>query len=278
MTPEERKLDKALKFLELSQNDTVTPEELDAFLNELSKVLAGVKEGVKSLTLDLRGEFQAAINRLEDEYPKVKRALSEVSDLRGSTLRTIEAKMNEARATIDRGMKEVLASKPKDGVSPDPTDIAVQASKIVEERLKPFIPSVDDLLKDGGSVRNALERLPEGEKLSMNAIEGLLEALEKIRKIKVNYGSFAGGTAVSGGGKIVKAHDLTDQLNGVLKTFSLPAFWRVVSVHSSSFPYTFRPITDYTVDGGAMTITFTSEIDETQTLATGQTLLVVYAE
>ena len=62
----------------------------------------------------------------------------------------------------------------------------------------------------------------------------------------------------------------------LLKEFSLPAFWRVISVEGSSFPFSYRPTTDYTVSGSK--ITFTSEIDETVSLATGQTLIVLYAE
>jgi len=133
-----------------------------------------------------------------------------------------------------------------------------------------------EIPKLGEPIRDALELLQDDNRLDKSAIKGLDELLKKLEK-KIGSAIYVGGGG-STGGKIVKAYDLTSSLNGALKTFSLPAFWRVISVHSSSFPYVFRPTIDYTTDASAMTITFTSEIDETTTLATGQTLLVEYAE
>lgn len=135
--------------------------------------------------------------------------------------------------------------------------------------------------KDGSpdtaeDIRNKLEILEGDERLSIDAIRGLPEELEKIRKQRSNTVYVGGGSA--SGGRIVKSYDLSDSLNGSLKTFSLPAFWRIISVHTSSSPNALRLTTDYTVDGAAMTITFTSQIDAATTLAAGQTLIVVYAE
>lgn len=118
----------------------------------------------------------------------------------------------------------------------------------------------------------------EAEIIEQETIIGLVKRLRELedaiaRKSTTNV---IGGA--TGGGRLVKVHDLTDQLDGVTKTFALPAFWRVISVHSSSFPNIFRPTIDYTTDASAMTITFTDEITADATLATGQTLLVVYAE
>lgn len=125
-------------------------------------------------------------------------------------------------------------------------------------------------------IRDSLESIEEErDKLAIDAISGLKEELEKLKRRK-NVTIFGGGA--TGGGRFVKTYDLSDSLNGVLKTFALPAFWRIITVQSSSFPVAFRPTVDYTVDANAMTITFTSEIEASTTLATGQTILVIYAE
>lgn len=69
--------------------------------------------------------------------------------------------------------------------------------------------------------------------------------------------------------------DLSGDLNGSLKTFTIPQNVVILDIASSSRPWTFRPTVDYTISGiSRETLTFTSEIDETQTLAVGQTLIV----
>lgn len=150
--------------------------------------------------------------------------------------------------------------------------IKADREAIIEDTLAKIPEEVEETPQQ---VRNKLETLKGKERLPIDAIDGLTEKLEEVSKIKGQVQFVPNG---SSGGGIVKAYDLTSQLNGVLKTFSLPAFWRVISVHSSSVPNAFRPTTDFTTDASAMTITFTDEINASSTLNTGQTLLVVYAE
>jgi len=133
---------------------------------------------------------------------------------------------------------------------------------------------------DGGPdtpevIKQKLESLEDEDKLSIKAIKDLQEELDKIKKMKGTV-QYVGGGGV--GKHNVVAYDLSASLNGVLKTFSLPAFWKVISVHSSSFPNAFRPTVDYTTDASASTITFTAEIDASTTLATGQTIIITYSE
>ena len=81
-----------------------------------------------------------------------------------------------------------------------------------------------------------------------------------------------------GGGNIVLYTDLSDQLNGVTKTFrisnstdSATGNSKVITLNYSSFPFIFRPNIDYTFSNGI--ITFTSSVDAP---ATGQTLIVTW--
>ena len=115
-----------------------------------------------------------------------------------------------------------------------------------------------------------LESLQGTERLHFSAIDGLEERLK----------SSGGGTVFVGGGpggNAVQYYDLSGSLDGATKTFSLPAFNRIISVHLSSFPTIMRPTVDFSVDPNAMQITFTDEIDAETSLSSGQTLLVVYA-
>ena|SRR3990167_51818 len=69
--------------------------------------------------------------------------------------------------------------------------------------------------------------------------------------------------------------DLSGELNGVLKTFTITQNRIILDIASSSFPWTFRPTVDYTISGESReTLTFTNEIDAASTLAVGQTLIV----
>lgn len=131
--------------------------------------------------------------------------------------------------------------------------------------------------KDGSpdmaeDIRNKLELLVGDERLDASAIKGLEQLIKKLTPKRPE----GVGAIISRG--TVKVHDLSDDLDGSTKTFSLPAFWRIITVQSSSFPNAFRPDVDYTSDASAFTITFTNEIDAASTLAAGQTILVQYAE
>jgi len=70
------------------------------------------------------------------------------------------------------------------------------------------------------------------------------------------------------------AQDISSQLNGVLKTFTLVSNAKVILVFGSSAPGVFRPTIDYTTTGS--TITFTSEITADATLNSGQTIVILY--
>lgn len=111
-------------------------------------------------------------------------------------------------------------------------------------------------------------------KLKISHVDKLREELDALKKKQ----SESQHTIIASARGAVKYWDLSSFLDGVTKTFALPAFYRVISVHSSSFPNILRPDVDYTTDGTLMKITFTNEITADTTLASGQTLLIVYAE
>ena len=99
-------------------------------------------------------------------------------------------------------------------------------------------------------------------------VEGLDEIEKMARTADANSRSFMNT------GSYVYAQDISDQLNGVLKTFTLVSNAKVILAFGSSAPGVFRPTTDYTTTGS--TITFTSEIAAASTLATGQTVIILY--
>lgn len=128
--------------------------------------------------------------------------------------------------------------------------------------------------KDGSSdtPEEIREKLLSLEKpIPMSAIDGLDKEFEK-----ANQRVFSGSS--HSGGRVVMYKDLSDSLDGgVTRTFNMPAFYRILSIHLSSFPNILRPTVDYTWDTSACTLTITSEIPDAS-LTAGQTLLVLYSE
>lgn len=174
-------------------------------------------------------------------------------------------------------MSKLLQYNGKEWIEIKGQDAVVDYDYILSQIPKPKdgINGKDGSPDTGLEIVEKINDLPTDEDkylIDMEHIDGLLARLKELGKTV-----YVGGGS-SSGGRIVKVYDLSSQLNGVTKTFSLPAFWHVITVQSSSFPNAFRPTIDYTTDAGASTITFTSEINETATLATGQTIIVQYAE
>lgn len=261
MPPLQENMEKMMKStLELLKG-VPTREEfakiVGIFTAQFGKLETKLDEKIQKM---LNAEFLRSLQAIKDEYS------STIARLRG-----------DAQSSVDNYLKSLDAKKWFDDFAikyqkrlaeiPDTSDLAQQAADLVPlQEIKDETPE---------ETRDKLEKLRGEARLDVSAIKGLEEYVKK------NSGSgdirFVPATG-AGGGRTVKSYDLSDQLNGVLKTFSMPAFYRIISVHLSSFPNIMRPTTDYTSDASAMTITFTDEITVSSSLNTGQTLIVVYSE
>lgn len=73
-----------------------------------------------------------------------------------------------------------------DGITPviDTDSIALEASKLALNEIKPSIPTIDDIENDlpklGTQIRDALELLQDDERLDVSAIKGLTELIKKL--------------------------------------------------------------------------------------------------
>lgn len=263
----------------------ITEEKLRRFIEEEenkidAKELSGFLRAVVGAVNQAKDSFLASFNLLSQDL-KVK--TKEFSDIKSYIRDAVSEGVNKVQNVFSPKIEDL--SQRLDELDTkrdiDRTEIALEASKIALEGLSSQLPTLEQIEERlpmlGNSIASALEILPEEKKLALNAVKGLREELEKLRDdIRRKRFATAYGVGGSGGGRIVKVYDLSSQLNGVLKTFTLPSFWRVISVVGSSFPFTYRPTVDYTTSNP--TITFTSEIDASVSLATGQTLVVIYSE
>ena len=254
-TPQETK--PGLKqFFEFFENDLKSQKgDFDA---KVAKMIELVKKLVENNTRSIQ-QLQAKQNEI----------LKIIADKHGMSLAEIKAKVNDV--FVGERMAE-FGGKIEGGM------------KMVEERMAAVKNGrdgkdgrngkhgMDGRLRKAEEVRDKLETLEDENRLDSSAIKGLEELIKKFAPRPVMLGG--GG----GGGHIVKSLDLNDYgpLDGLTKTFNIPAVWRIISIHSSSAPWSFVLTKDYT--WSPTQVVFTDEINAETTLAAGQTITVVFAE
>jgi len=143
----------------------------------------------------------------------------------------------------------------KDGKNPSPKEL----EKLFKELLKEVLPH--DIGAVGkADVESLLERY---EKKSGKSLEKRLNALQDA--VMRNYGGH--------GGSRPTYYDLSSQLDGTTKTFTIANHSKIITITSSSAPFTFRPTIDFT--DTATTVTFDASIDAPSMLASGQSIVIL---
>lgn len=250
----------------LSLDKIVTNEEVEAILQGIVGILSNFKKSTEALNDETKERVQNLLNYVVDEHSKMVSKMEEHTGEHAKKMTAeMEGKMADMLSQCKDLMEECKMMMPMDGKDADEERVISE----VLEKIK--LPEYREFVLDekGEQIVKEINELPtDNDDLKIDAkhIKGLPD-------LKDNKGKTV-FTAIRG--PEVKIYDLSAQLDGVTKTFSLPAFRLVFDVRSSSFPYAFRPTTDYTTDGAAMTITFTDQITADATLAAGQTLYILY--
>lgn len=234
-------------------DSAVTQEEMvdtvKAILDTIKKMEGRINDSVAK-TKDT-SEFSTAALRsdLRALESRISSAIDETRTVGGQTLAQAIAELREEMSDVQAMIPEL----------PDYSgDFAALEARI------PTLPPE----KLGEDYRNALEALPEGDKLAIEAIEGLRKELDALKRQRSTGG---GGGAIIGR-DIIKDYDLSPYLDGSTKTFNIPAVWNIISVDTSSFPHALRKTVDFQFT--SQTITFTDEIDASTVLAQGQTVVL----
>lgn len=255
-----------LKSLEMMAQSMDTSSSLE----EMAKLVAGLIQFTKENEQYLSSGFENLRLMFNDATKETRSINAEnFTTLKARLMTYCEDEMSKMAKSHEQMMKkcEDKIAEVTDGKDAD-------EEKIIQAVIDQLPPEQEETAKETADRLNT-----EKEIIEQETIKGLIKRFEdledRISKAKGTTNIIGGAI---GGGHTAKVHDLTDSLNGVTKTFALPAFWRVLNVYSTSSPVIFRPIVDYTTDASAMTITFTSEINESTTLSSGQTLLVLYSE
>lgn len=155
-----------------------------------------------------------------------------------------------------------------DGKSPTKDELIALIKPLIPQPIKgePGKDGADASFDPNALFDTFIERIKKEKVLDMSNIKNSDSFLFNGTRYKTHE-------LMHGAGATVTFYDLSAQLNGVLNSFAFPG-GTIVDVKTSSFPYTYRPTVDYTAT--ASSITFTSEIDAATSLASGQTLILLY--
>lgn len=255
-------IDNAQQLNKLAQifnaDKIITTQDIEEVLQALIKVLANNKQSVEQLSSETKQQVIDLFEKIAESQYKLQQKVTNEMEANKTDL---EKRMADMYSMCEKMVEDCKMAMPMDGKDANPEDVV----PLVMEQIK--LPEYEKfILEDKGAqivgLINDLEITPE---LQIDAKH--IKNLPKFEQRIVN--------SVAKKGEVLY-YDLSSQLDGSTKTFSLPAFYKIIDVRSSSAPFAFIQGTDFTVDGSAMTISFTAQIDATITLATGQTLYILY--
>lgn len=199
-------LNKIERLLSLMDNDGMTTEQ---FLKHFSLVLEIVKKNKEfneeekrklqakydNLTETVEKFYQTAEGNLEETKRKaLAYCVANYSQMALDYSKAEVAKMNEK---IDKKIATI-----KNGKDADENSVIRKSSSIVINATKSVLPGIikDKIPSLGEPIRDSLENLPDGKKLSVNAVEELPEKLEELKDLvkKKNGTVYYGGGASTG--------------------------------------------------------------------------------
>lgn len=166
-------------------NDGLTQEE---FVQNFKIVVDLIKK--------LQEQNRVYVQDLNSKYENIVKL--GVENTSQKTMELCNSELARISRIVEARLSSITNGKP--GKDADVQEVANLASIMALEAVKPMIPSIDevelDLPKLGRPIRDGLELLPEGQKLSIEAIEGLRDELDKRKDTKLgftqggfNYGS-----------------------------------------------------------------------------------------
>jgi len=255
-----KSLEKMKQLLTFVDEDVLSRKEFTENFAKVLKFLTGLKE-------KNQGEFTNLNKNMSDLSKKIKGDnLSDLTITKSEINKLFSGLSDKLGKLVDDKIASVRDGF--DGKDADEERVSIIASERALESVTPLIPTTKgikrDILKMGKLLRKALKK-----KLKISDIIGLKEALKK-----QGVHSLSGGSGGIGGS--IRYYDLSASLDGTTRTFTLPAFARVVDVKLSSVPV-MREDTDYTINGSTFQITFTSEISDND-ISSGQSCWILYSQ
>ena len=246
------------KILAIVQNDYLSKEEILRMLEKMVEIVKELREKQNIVVDDLEKTYANLLKKLEQEYAsmldEMRNTTSTISETKSTLETETKIKLKELTDDFLRKIADIKYNQTE------------YENKVVENVLtkipEPDTPEI---------IRNKLETLTEDNRLDKNAIKGLKEEIEDLKK-DIGKRPLSGGL-LSNWGLIntVRHYDVSSQFNGVLKAFEVPSHRRAILFLSSQFPIIFRPTVDFTTANKTLTLTDTVGIPES-----GQTGIFLY--
>ena len=197
----------------MNPNEEAKPNVLELFKGMLEehigkKVLEAhevVIKYVKGFETKAVADIQTLIATVTAKIDEMKaEAQADLASFKSEAITTLQsalAPMREEHAARMRQVEARLAAPVKDGKDADETAITARVTESLSQSLR--APITEDVQKNlpilGEPIRDALELLPEGDKLLISAIEGLREELDDLKKQGKLAGAGGGSMGLSVG-------------------------------------------------------------------------------
>ena len=173
MSPDEKKLDKLQKLLEVANEDYATPEDLIALSEGLLSVITQEKARLDKVILDAKAdnskEKQDLLNLLNEKERNLKYLISELGRAYSDDNELITAKFSKEVKRLERKIPNKI----------DLTEI-YSAIESLQNGINSF-PT--ELTINNEAIRDGLELLQGDERLDKSAIKGLDELIDDLREI-----------------------------------------------------------------------------------------------
>jgi uncharacterized protein (DUF885 family) len=249
------KLEKLQELIQLADSGLTRSEFEDNFkiiIDLVRKLKAEHKESLDSIDTKYLLKIEELLANLRNEsWNVMDKAKKEAMDYCQEMMASMHKEMKDKMDSMENG---------KDGEDSDPEEVA----QLAADKLEEMIPEIEEIAKDlpklGAEIRNGLELLPDGEKLSIEAIQDLRKELDDL---EARIGSTMGKN-VLGGGMGIRLDSIYSQTGQVADLNTLATSHTIHTIISFIINGQGQHLTsDYTFTGN--TITYVTPLDSSFT-------------
>lgn len=198
MNPQEKRLQKLEDILKMV-DEGLTKEE---FVTSFEKVVNLILELKKSNADEVDQLKEAHGNVVKDLATRHDTSASEMKQMLEEAIGSLTSDQNTKLESTLKAIETRMATV-RDGIDADPEAMLEELTARMADTISPVRQAVlDDVEKNipelGTSIRDALELLPKGEKLRVDAIEGLEKLIAEMKASRVVAGPSRGHYAYAG--------------------------------------------------------------------------------
>lgn len=189
----DKKLEKLNKLLELMQNDTVSPKDIQRFVLAVVTVIKQSKDELGNATIETQKSLNQAVSYLEEQQKKTVASLTKETVMaKAEMVKKLDSSIAEMKAMCE----QMMLDKPEDGVDADEELIVEKVLSRIPEVKPTELDTPEEIL----AKINSLSTSDDKFKIDVSHIKGLKQ----------------GQTTISAPRMLAKLHDvvITDVQDG----------------------------------------------------------------